>query len=220
MRSDWRLFLNTGKAHQTMRPKIVAVITSFVLMLHVVPTFAHGVQIDVTFDDATGEVTIRAVFDSGELLDGAQVAVFAPSDFVDPWLTGATDADGTFTFLPDYADEGEWGIQVRKAGHGGLVNTMITADMAPAEPATVADDTTTNAVMTDGRIVITGDAVFEVSGDVVIRTSGTTTASDSLSNGLTPVQIAIMSLSVIWGFVGTALYFGGRNRQPEQVTKG
>ncbi|MEO0563660.1 MAG: hypothetical protein AAF125_16260 [Chloroflexota bacterium] len=183
------------------------------LLAFVSPAHAHGVVIDLSFDEATGELTVAAAFDTGEVLDEAQIAVFAPSDIVTPWLTGVANVDGVFTFTPDFSDEGEWTIQVRKAGHGGLANTMIDASMAPDASTSEADltaVTTTDA----GRIVITGDAVFEVTGDVVINTTGGSSLErQSLTDGLSPAQVIIMSVSVVWGAIGTALYFSGRGKQ-------
>jgi hypothetical protein len=68
--------------------------------------------------------------------------------------------------------------------------------------------------------VISGNAEFLVSGDVVISASGTVEQGGSLPvnaaevvGGFTPAQVAVMSVSVIWGFVGTALYFSARRRK-------
>lgn len=148
-------------------------------------TLAHGVDITHTIDPASGAITISAAFDTGEALDAAQVAVFAPSDLLNPWLTGTTDAGGVFTFTPDYADEGTWDVQVRKAGHGGLIHLAL-----------------------DGSMQV---AARGVSG----------TAGDSASAGFTPAQIVLMAASVVWGFIGTALYFMSRqNLKRIQKLKG
>ncbi len=179
---------------------------------------AHGVVLEVMFAPDSGTLTVTAAFDTGEILDEAQVAVFAPSNLINPWLTGVTDSDGAFSFMPDFDDEGEWTIQVRKAGHGGQATQMIDAGMAPStdETASNANDAPTTINTDAGRIVITGDAVFEVRGDVVITTTGTpstqATPNPSITNDFSPAQIIIMSASVIWGAIGTALYFNGRSK--------
>lgn len=148
-------------------------------------TLAHGVDITHTIDPASGAITISASFDTGEALDAAQVAVFAPSDLLNPWLTGTTDASGAFTFTPDYADEGTWDVQVRRAGHGGLMHLALNASMQVAARG--------------------------VSG----------TLGDSVSAGFTPAQIILMAASVVWGFIGTALYFMSRqNLKQVQKLKG
>lgn len=179
---------------------------------------AHGVSLDSSRDPATGEITVRAAFDTGEVLDGAQVAIFAPSDLVNPWLTGTTDSEGAFTFLPDYTLEGVWDVQVRRAGHGGLLSLQLDAGMMP--PATgsgapAADGAPALALEGGAQVIITGDARFEVRGDIVIsggtpRAGG---ADDAGGSGFTPAQIIIMAASVVWGFIGTALYFAQRQKR-------
>lgn len=137
----------------------------------VIPIYGHGVNLQYSVDAASGAITIQAAFDNGEALDAAQVAVFAPSDLLNPWLTGVTDAAGAFTFQPDYTIEGTWDVQVRKAGHGGLIHITLETGMSP---------------------------------------QNTSAAQDA---AYTPAQIALMSGSVIWGFIGTALYFQQRRER-------
>lgn len=203
--------------------KRIALFISIVMSMMIIPAAsAHGVVITPTIDPATGAVTVRAAFDTGEALDEAQVAVFAPSDLITPWLTGVTDADGVFTFDPDYSIEGTWDIQVRKAGHGGLVNVALDSSMAPAEnPAAAVSATTPDfpqaLTLADGsRIIISGDAQFDVTGNIVITSSGSisdgSAAANPLGDGFTPAQIAIMAVSVTWGFIGTGLYFSRRRK--------
>ena len=148
------------------------------MLVSAVAAYAHGVALDYTVDDASGAITVRAAFDTGEPLGEAQVAVFAPNDLVTPWLTGAADADGAFAFTPDYTIEGVWDVQVRKAGHGGLLHLTLDASMAAT-----------------GSALTAGAAPPAAPG-----------------NGFTPAQVVIMSASIIWGCVGTALYFAGRRR--------
>lgn len=215
-----------------MKPLVQFCIVGW-LLVSAVSVFGHGVTLESSIDDTTGDVTVRAAFDTGEVFDEAQVAVFAPDDLINPWLTGVTDSEGIFTFSPDYTIEGVWDVQVRKAGHGGLLHITLDASMAPpeaaaadsgAQPVADAETASTIQLSAGSEIVITGDARFEVSGDIIISTDGgatgttltaansTPTQSDPLGNGFTPTQIVIMSISVIWGFVGTALYFAQRRR--------
>lgn len=182
------------------------------------PVHGHGVILEYSVDETTGEVTVRAAFDTGEALDEAQVAIFAPDDLVNPWLTGFTDAVGHFVFSPDYSIEGVWDVQVRKAGHGGLLRVPLDASMAPPVAGSeTTDDTAGTVQAADGtRIVITGDAQFVVAGDIVIQANGTV-AGQTGSGSPTPAQIVIMSVSVVWGFVGTALYFSRGRRRTEST---
>lgn len=198
--------------------QLATIIAAVIALAHTVPALAHGVRITHTMDEVTGEVTVTAAFDTGEPLANAQVTIFSPSDLVNPWQSDTTDEQGQFTFLPDYTDEGFWEVQVRQAGHGGSVNLEITASMMPEAPS---ENEASEALVTapDGTstFVISGDARFEVQGDVVISATGTTTTSGSMTTtsgisleGFTATQIVIVSVSVIWGCVGTALYFARR----------
>ena len=138
--------------------------------------------------------------------------------------------------MPDYDIEGFWDVQVRKAGHGGLVNIEITTGMMP-EPATIPAETDTQDTRTitlsDGtQVTITGSNGFTVENDTVTFNTNPTAESDEpptdtqavstlmssnssggITDGLTPLQQAIMIGSVIWGLVGTALFFSrGKNK--------
>ncbi|MGB7341235.1 MAG: hypothetical protein WBC91_20220, partial [Phototrophicaceae bacterium] len=127
-----------------------------------------------------------------------------------------------------YTIEGFWDIQVRKAGHGGLINVEITESMKPEEvlegSTTTEADTQSSVIMSDdSQIIITGDAQFQVNGNIVIASTGnieqantnTIQTANPLGNGFTSAQIIIMSISIIWGCIGTALYFA--RRKPDKV---
>ena len=118
---------------------------------------AHGAKISYTIDPT---IHLVAEFDSGEPMANAQVMVYGPADPATPWLTGETDDEGRFSFVPDPAQPGTWDVQVRAAGHGDIVHIPLGEGAA---------------------------------------LSGTT--------GYTTPQIVLMGASVVWGFVGTALFF-------------
>ncbi len=165
----------------SIKPTLLLVL--LLIMLPTLSTAAHGVEIAHTIDPTSGIITVRAAFDTGEALSEAQVAIFAPSDMINPWMTGVTDTDGVFTFAPDYTIEGVWDVQIRKAGHGGLIHLTLNASMIPPADSLVS--------------------AAPVSADSPAQ-------NNLLGNGFTPVQVIIMSASVIWGFIGTALYFSRR----------
>ena len=102
---------------------IAAVVVGLLLSL-LLPTqaLAHGVSIQYTSDI---EITIVAKYDSGEPMAGAQVVVYAPDDPSTPWLTGVCDDEGRFSFTPDVSKPGIWDVQVRLAGHGGMVHIPV-----------------------------------------------------------------------------------------------
>ena len=85
---------------------------------------AHGAKIDYS---TTLGVAIVAVYDSGEPMAQAQVAVYAPNDPATIWLAGTTDDEGRFFFSADPALPGTWDVQVRQGGHGHIVHIPIEA---------------------------------------------------------------------------------------------
>ncbi|MGD9117139.1 MAG: carboxypeptidase-like regulatory domain-containing protein [Dehalococcoidia bacterium] len=140
---------------------IAAVIGVLILLVLPAQALAHGVNIEYSSDV---EITIVAKYDSGSPMAGAQVAVYAPDDPTTPWLTGVCDDEGVFSFTPDSSKPGTWDVQVRLAGHGGIVHIPV----------------------------------------------GEGAASSGGVGGYSWLQIAIMAACVIWGSVGTALYFRRR----------
>jgi nickel transport protein len=129
---------------------------------------------------------INAAYDTGEPMANAQVAVFSPNDPAKPWLTGTTDAEGRFVFSP--SAPGNWEVQVRQAGHGDIL-------VIPVEDG--ATSTATAPTTTD---------------------TGNNVGNDSVATGpidsYTPLQKGLMMGAVIWGCVGTALFFArGKKRQ-------
>ena len=97
------------------------------LILSALPekVLAHGANIEYRQSSA---ITIQATYDDGTPMTEAQVVVYAPSDPTKPWLTGTTDKQGNFTFVPDTdaANAGNWDVKVRQAGHGRIVSIPVT----------------------------------------------------------------------------------------------
>ncbi len=145
--------------------RVIAAVIGVLVLGLLLPTeaLAHGVSIEYTSDI---EITIAARYDTGTPMAGAQVAVYAPDDSSTPWLTGVCDDEGRFSFTPDASRPGIWDVQVRLAGHGGMVHIPVGED----------------------------------------------TASTGGVGGYSYLQIALMAACVIWGSIGTALYF--RRRRP------
>lgn len=130
---------------------------------------AHGALVEATPVDA---VAVVAVYDTGEPMAGAQIAVFAPDDPMTPWLRGVADDAGGFVFVPG-PQAGRWTVQARHAGHGAVAHVLrgVTESGPSAAAMPVA-------------------------------------AASRLG---TPVQRGVMAACVIWGLVGTALYFRRRS---------
>ncbi len=136
-----------------------------IICLLVLPgtALAHGLDVKYQTQNA---IEITAVFDSGTPAGGGQVNVYAPDNPSTPWTKGKCDENGRFTFTPDPSKPGTWDVQVRLAGHGGIIHIPVGVDG------------------------VKGTA------------SGGT--------GFTTMQIIIMSASVAWGLIGTALFFSRR----------
>lgn len=128
-------------------------------------------------------VEINAQFETGEPMADAQVLVYAPNQLAEPWQQGTTDDQGRFSFTPDAAQPGSWEVMVRQAGHG--VVTIIP--VAAPSPENSAFDPGTEAEADPNSLI-------------------------SPSTGLSPVQQGITIGSVIWGFIGTALFFARGKR--------
>jgi len=90
-----------------------------------IKALAHGAKIEYTVNIA---IEIVAAYDDGQPMAGAQVAVYAPDNPSTPWLTGACDDDGRFSFTPDTSKSGTWDVQVRQAGHGDFVHIPVGED--------------------------------------------------------------------------------------------
>lgn len=237
--------------------------------------YAHGVVINYTVNEETGELEFDAQFDNGEIMSNAQVTIYSPEDPATPWLTAKADENGRFAFAPDRP--GQWDIQFRMAGHGDIVyinieqvfepteleaesnieetnlesdsetTTAVTEVEAKAEESSLetAMDVT-NEVETDGAeasevVAMAHDGHSDIEKVADVEASNTESAVDSHvaesevktakepiaeteqlasprivvsssgssnnTGGFTVFQIIVMSASVIWGFIGTALYF-------------
>ena len=103
-----------------------------VALCAVLPTAAqaHGAKIEYKIAPA---IALQAMYDAGEPMTTAQVTVYAPSDPSKPWLTGKTDKEGRFSFVPDPAIAGEWVVQAREAGHGAMIHVTLGNDSAAAQ---------------------------------------------------------------------------------------
>lgn len=144
-----------------MKKIILACFFVLLLALSLPPAAsAHGVQINYQVKSA---IEIKAKYDTGEPMSEGQVTIFAPDNPSTPWATGKCDENGHFVFTPDTFKPGTWDVQVRKAGHGGMIHIPIGEDV-----------------------------------------------SASGSTGYTTLQIVLMAACVVWGLVGTALFFTRR----------
>ncbi len=160
------------------------------------PALGHGTALDYTVGPA---VAVSALYDTGEPMVDAQVSVFSPDDVTTPWITGTTDSQGRFIFMPDPAITGNWEVQVRQAGHGEIVVIPVAAQPPATEspaPSSSSEAATENPEA--------------ASAPVDLSSSVMPMSSQPRSSQLSPVQRWVMIGAIIWGFVGTAFFFAPR----------
>ncbi len=104
---------------------VVAFVVVLMLVIFGQEASAHGVDLEIFERNA---IEVIAHYDTGEPMAEAQVAVFAPGSPAEPWLTGLCDESGRFYFVPDPQKPGLWEVQVRQAGHGGLIRVEVGED--------------------------------------------------------------------------------------------
>lgn len=89
---------------------------------------AHAVETNYLM--SADELEMQAIYSTGEPLAGVEVRVFAPGNASEPWMTGTTDAEGRFSFLPDGAQQGEWQVDINmeaEDGHGDSLTVPVGA---------------------------------------------------------------------------------------------
>lgn len=163
------------------------------------PALAHGTALDYTVGPA---VAVSALYDTGEPMVDAQVSVFSPDDVSTPWLTGTTDSQGRFIFMPDPAVTGNWEVQVRQAGHGDVV--VIPVEARPPATESPAPSSAEAASEAPTENPEAASAPVDLSQSVMPM------GSPSRPSQLSPVQRWVMIGAIIWGFVGTAFFFAQR----------
>lgn len=148
-----------GSGELVMIKKKSLIFMTVLLVVLSIPAAASGHGVNITYQK-TNAIEITAVYDTGEPLSEGQVTVYAPDNPSTPWVTGKVDEQGRFTFTPDPSKPGTWDVQVRKAGHGGMIHIPVGG------------------------------------GEVAAASTGYKTS-----------QIVLMAACVVWGLVGTALFF-------------
>jgi nickel transport protein len=167
-----------------LRPLIILLALLVAACLPASRVRAHGVHLDYTATTKTITVIeIVATFDTGEPMRGGQVAIFAPDNPKTPWQTGVCDNEGRYRFTPDASLAGTWEVQVRQSGHGAI----LYINVEPETPSTVA-------------------AAAPGAESLALQVQAS-------SGHYTPLQYALMGGCVVWGFVGTALYFSRKSSQ-------
>ena len=165
---------------------------------------AHGVVLEY---NATQAYEVTAAYDTGEPMAEAQVAVFSPDEPSEPWMVGTTDAEGRFLFTPP--SPGNWEVQVRQAGHGDLVVIAVEGEAIASAPT--AESEASGAEAADSTDTPGVDTEAATEAPATTQTQGEQGNSGSSSPSITGLQRGLMAGSVVWGFVGTALFFSQKN---------
>lgn len=106
----------------------------FIVLSGLLPTevLAHGVIIDIALQSPT--VIVKSSYSLSQPLKGANVTVYSPSAMEIPWLTGITDNNGNFAFVPD--SEGDWVFDVDdQKGHRERVTIAVAGEFFLSEAA-------------------------------------------------------------------------------------
>lgn len=156
----------------------------FVVGLSLSPSVAQAHAAIMKYKIAPA-ISLEAMYEGGEPMAQAQITVYAPDNPADPWLMGKTDEKGRFTFTPDQTITGEWAVQARQAGHGAMLHIELGGEK-PAGDAANSDSTKAEIAPTQTAQVHT--------------------------TGQTPMQRGIMIASVVWGFIGTGLFFSRKRK--------
>jgi nickel transport protein len=181
------MVINQNISQNISQKTVLPVFGLLCLMGWQAQAIAHGVAIEY---QATQAYEIKAAYDTGAPMANAQIAVFAPTDPAKPWLTGTTDAAGRFVFSP--STPGNWEVQVRQAGHGDIL--VIPVESGSATPIPTAPMPAASSSKVE---------------------PGTNAPAGSVGP-YTPLQKGVMIGSVIWGCVGTALFFGRGTKRLEK----
>lgn len=88
---------------------------------------AHGVLLAKEVRSDIEVVEIRALYDTGEPMAGAEVTVFGAASPAHAWLTGRADREGRFRFVPDPYQPGYWSVRVRQEGHGASITVEVSS---------------------------------------------------------------------------------------------
>lgn len=144
---------------------------------------AHGANI--TIKDVRA-YEIEAVYDSGDPMAKAQVSVFGSENPQVPVDTGITDEQGRWVWIAK--QPGNWTFQVRQAGHGGLADLEVFAqgegvDLVSPDGATADDSASSQALA----------------------------AHQTRGSAASPMPRWIAIGSIVWGAIGTALFFSRRS---------
>lgn len=166
---------------------------------------AHGVKIMPEINQA---ISLKAEYESGLPMQQAQVIVYAPNQPNKPWMQGITNEDGKFIFIPDSKLSGNWQIKVSQAGHGNIINVPYFPSKIVTEKSTVIDNNSTNNRTNNLNNNQANNSLINNTSISKIPTNNSSILSENYQ-----LQKSLMIASIVWGCVGTALFFA-RTKSP------
>ncbi|MGK7957663.1 MAG: hypothetical protein AB4063_20760 [Crocosphaera sp.] len=88
-------------------------------------SMAHTMFTNYLLND---KLEFQTTYSTDEVAANAEVYVYAPNNFDEPWLEARTDEEGRFAFLPDTSIPGDWEVQIIDEGHGEVLIVPVTED--------------------------------------------------------------------------------------------
>jgi nickel transport protein len=167
--------------------KFILIFALFLSIFYPQKGESHGAIIDYK---EVRSISIKATYDNGIPIKNGQVTVYSPSDAANSWLTGSTNDQGEFLFVPDYSVTGNWQVKVRQAGHGSMINIAINQEELSGNNE---QDTNVKSVN--------------------LTNSNELKSSNSKNADYTIQQKLVMAGFGIWGCVGTAFYFSKKKAE-------
>lgn len=196
-----------------MRSFLLFLLTGFLSIGFASVGRTHGGRIE---QKAAEAIVLETFENSGAPMSGAIVAIYTPQDSVTPWKTGTTDAQGQFIFIPDRSQPGEWTAQIRFAGHGHAIPIPVPPEMPPETAAAPvpenAPDSKDTAKIHENLAPVESTSTEATSQTIAPPLSPPVSLASSSPAILpnTPLQQGLLVGSVLWGFLGTGLFFSRR----------
>jgi len=112
--------------HTRLRKKFVMLGALAAMAVVPAKAMAHQVQTNYFVNSQSGDsVELQTTFGNGQPLKGAKVTVYAPDQPLRARITGQTDNQGRFTFLPGEAIDGDWEVNIERAGHQDILTVPV-----------------------------------------------------------------------------------------------
>ncbi len=70
-------------------------------------------------------VTILVDYSTGKPMAKGRIEIYAPGRFEVPWQTGILNAQGKYTFRPDWSQRGTWTVKVSDRGHTHFIDLLL-----------------------------------------------------------------------------------------------